>query len=518
MTPKSADHHCPPDRRKYVLFVSILASALGFIDGSVVSIAIPKIRASLDASFAEAQWISNSYILLLSAFILVGGAAGDRFGIRRTFAFGIACFIAASVLCAFAWSANTLIVFRALQGMGAAIMVPGSMSLIARNFPRDQRGKALGVWVAASSITTAMGPVLGGFILSQFSGEIWRAIFAINLPLGALALLLLWWKVPDDAPRERKRLDVAGAVFITLSLGAIAGGLTFFGEARAALGESQTASLLALGLLGAGLVLLVVALWWEYRTPHAIVDLQLFRDSNFWGGNLYTFMVWMGLGTLFFFLPMTLVVGWQLNELYAGAMFLPFSLLIAILSPIVGRYVDRLGPRPFLLAGGFLSTLGYFGMGLSVMAQNYWTGVLPSLLLIGMSLGLAGSTVAVAVLASVPDDKSGSASGMNNMVARMSGMLGIAGFGILISVIYTASVASSALPADIAALVAQAGFGERLTGGLYQISTQQVQSDAMNSALAAVCFGLSLACLLATVIAWWTISAQMGDEAESSEA
>ncbi|MFD0915087.1 MFS transporter [Pseudahrensia aquimaris] len=496
--PQTSAHHCAPDKRKYVLITAILASALGFIDGSIVSIAIPQIRQSLDASFAQAQWVHNAYILFLAAFILVGGAAGDRFGIRRTFGFGIGLFIAASQLCAVAWSPESLIVFRMLQGMGAAIMVPGSMSIIARNFPREERGKALGIWVAASSITTSMGPLLGGLLLSQADGEIWRFIFAINLPLGGLALALLWWQVPNDAPRERKRLDLMGAVLVTLSLGAIAGGLTLYGEAGGGLGS--------LVIFGTGLVLLVFALLWEWRTPHAMIDLALFTERTFWGGNVFTFLVWMGLGTLFFYLPMTVVVGWQMSEFYAGLMFLPFSAVIATLSPIVGRYVDKLGPRPFLIAGGIFSVIGYASMSRAVWVQDYWYGVLPSQFLIGISLGLAGSTVAVAVLSAVPDDKSGVASGINNMVARMSGLIGVAALGILVAAVYVASVMESGLPADIAAMVAQAGFGERLTGGLYQISTQTAQTLGMNAAVATLCATLSVLSFVGVVVAWFTIA------------
>lgn len=495
---KSAPHHCPPPARKYVLAAAVLASALGFIDGSVVSIAIPKIRMSLEASFAQSQWVHNAYILFLSAFILIGGAAGDRFGIRRTFAFGIILFVAASQLCALAWSPVSLIAFRVLQGLGAAIMVPGSMSIIARNFPRGERGKALGIWVAASSITTAMGPLFGGALLSQASGEVWRFIFAVNLPLGGLALFLLWAKVPDDAPRKNQSLDLMGAVLVTLALGAIAVGLTLYGEGHG-FGVS-------LGIFCLGFVLLALAWWWEKRTPHAMIDLELFRSATFTGGNVFTFVVWMGLGTIFFFLPMVLVVGWHLNELYAGAVFMPFAMIIAVFSPFVGRYVDQIGPRPFLTIGALFSAGSYALMGWAMFTQSYWMGVFPSMILLGVSMALCASPISVAVLGAVKDEKSGSASGINNMVARLSGMIGVAALGILISYVYTTVIEGSTLPPEIQALMLNAGYGERLSGGLYQVTTQAVHSDAMNMALASVAAALCGLSLLGSMIAWLTIA------------
>src|SRR5688500_9564096 len=227
----SGSTFCPHSRRRFVLIAAILASALGFIDGSVVSIAIPAIRADLGATLADAQWISNAYALTLSALILAGGAAGDNFGLRRTFVAGIVLFVVASLACAAAPGAASLIVARAVQGIGAAIMVPGSLAIIAKAYPKKERGRAIGIWAASSALTTALGPVIGGVLLSSFDDSVWRWIFAVNLPLGGLAIYFLAAKVPADAPGATRALDLGGAALATASLGALAYGFTVFGTA-----------------------------------------------------------------------------------------------------------------------------------------------------------------------------------------------------------------------------------------------------------------------------------------------
>src|SRR5688572_10950216 len=200
--PAKSATFCPAERRRYVLVAAILASSMGFIDGSVISIATPAIRADLGASLADAQWISNAYLLLLSSLLLIGGAAGDRFGVRNVFMIGIAAFVAASMVCAIAPDPAFLIYARAVQGFGAAMMVPASLAIIAKAYPREERGKAIGIWAAASSLTTILGPVLGGLVLTWLGDWSWRLVFGINLPLGGIALALLFFFIPSDKPEE----------------------------------------------------------------------------------------------------------------------------------------------------------------------------------------------------------------------------------------------------------------------------------------------------------------------------
>lgn len=494
-----ARHFCPPERRKFVLIVAIMASAMGFLDSSVVAIAIPQIRVSLDASFSQAQWLTNAYILFLSALMLLGGAAGDRYGLRRTFAVGIVVFVAASLLCALAWSAESLIFFRALQGFGAAIMIPGSMAIISRNYPRAERGRALGLWVSASAMTTGIGPMIGGVVLSAGGTEIWRWIFAINLPLGLIALAMLYLRVPDDAPKARVPLDIVGAVLVTVSLAAIAFGLTLLGESR----DSGLAGF-ALPLIVGGLALGVVAVWYELRLRHPMIDLTLFSSRVFAGANILTFLVWAGLGAQLFFLPMVLVTGWKLPEYYAGAIFLPFSLIIAATSPYAGRLVDRHGPRLPLTLGPALASLGYLAMAAGLYAQSYWFGVLPAIMLQAVATGLSASPVSSAVMLAVEDDQSGAASGINNMVARMSNLIAIAGLGAVVAFVYAMVVRAHGLNEVLTEAMITAGFGERLTGALYQVGAEEAQRAGMTIGLAVMCCIIAAFCLIGAVVGWRT--------------
>ncbi|MCY4179410.1 MAG: MFS transporter, partial [Litoreibacter sp.] len=252
---------CAPEARKYILFAAILASGLGFIDGSMVAIALPGMRDSLVATLVQAQWISNAYMLALSALILVGGAIGDRFGLARVFAGGIMLFVVASMACALAPTPQFLIAARGLQGIGAAFMVPGSLALISRAYPAAERGRAIGIWAASSAITAALGPIIGGLALTYGDIHTWRWIFAINLPLGALALFVLWTKVERDPPQPERGVDFPGGILATLGLGLIAWGLT--GAEHGNLIDAR-----GIAFLGAGALAMGAFLWVEARSPH----------------------------------------------------------------------------------------------------------------------------------------------------------------------------------------------------------------------------------------------------------
>ncbi|MGI9357341.1 MAG: DHA2 family efflux MFS transporter permease subunit [Rhizobiaceae bacterium] len=477
--------------------MAILASAMGFIDGSVVAVAIPQMRSALAATFSQAQWIANSYVLLLAALIMIGGAAGDRFGMRRTFGVGVAGFTFFSLLCALAWSANSLIGFRALQGAGAAIMIPGSMALIALNFPQEERGRALGIWIAASSIATSVGPLLGGVLLTYGGEQAWRWIFAINLPIGVIVLVILFRQVPASRKRDKgQHLDLAGAMLIAVTLGSLAAGLTYIGEA----GDTAT----GLWLCAAGLFLLFVSIWWENRIDDPMVDPALFRSPTFTGVNILTFVVWGAFGGIVFFLPMLLIVAWELPPTYAGSIFIPFSILIATLSPISGRLTDRYGSRLLLTVGPLVAMLGHLMMAFAVAKQDFWFGVLPSIMLIGIGFGLCASPVSVAAVSAVDDDDAGAASGINNMFARMSNLFAIAGLGAGVSLAYNLIVRGSSLPVDVQERMIEAGFGERLTGALYQVSTAELHATAMNHAMIALCLVTAVMSLLGALLGWFT--------------
>ncbi|MEM9732170.1 MAG: MFS transporter [Pseudomonadota bacterium] len=495
---------CAPQQRKFVLLAAILASALGFIDGTIVGIAMPQIRASLGADFADAQWISNSYMLMLSALVLMGGAMGDKLGLRRTFSFGIGLFTLASIACVVATTTPLMIFFRAIQGIGAAIMVPGSMAIIAKHFPREERGRALGIWVAASSVTTAIGPLLGGLVLTYGGPETWRFLFGINLPVGLFIIVLLRARVPDDRPASGgglSTLDWTGAALATLALGALATGLTWLGEGGGSASLATMALLFGVALLGA-------ALWWEWRIKQGggnpMVDLGLFRLRPFWGANLYTLFLWSSIGAATFFLPMLVIVAWQLPESYAGTMFLAFSVSVTPTSIVVGRLVNRMGSRFFMALGALVVAAAHLTIAWGVVVQSYFGFLVPGLALLGLGIGFAASPLSTAIVNAVDEDHQGEASGINNTVARMGQLYAVAGLGALVAYIYQVMIRGSSLPNELQTAMIDQGYGERLTGGLYQIATVELQAIAMTHATVVLFMALALLALLSLATAVFT--------------
>lgn len=482
-----ADSFCPQRSRRYVLFAAILASALGFIDGSVLAIAMPVLRANLGASLVEAQWISNAYALTLSALILAGGAAGDRFGLRRAFVAGIAMFVIASLACALAPDAPMLILFRAIQGIGAAVMVPGSLAIIAKAYPKSERGRAIGIWAAASALTTALGPVIGGLVLSSFGPGIWRAIFAINLPLGALAIWLLLAKVPADSPAQHRGLDLGGAALATLAFGAMAYGLTAMSAGG---GEAGMMNLAAFAL---GLVALAGFLVWERSQKQPMVDLGLFRIAAFTGANVATFFLYFALSAVLFYLPMLLIAGWGLSTAQVGFIFLPLSAAIALLSGPVGKWSDSTGPRLPIACGSFVVGIAFSG--LAVLAgtgfRGFWTGVFPLMVVMGLGMALVVSPLSTAIMTAVEDKDTGAASGINNAIARIAGLMAVAALGAVASLVYAAAgggavgVEFGALPETSLAMATEA--------------TRLVATDRAFQAVAVIS---ACMCFVAALAAW----------------
>ncbi|TDH37983.1 MFS transporter [Pseudohoeflea suaedae] len=484
---------CPQNRRRHVLFAAILASALGFIDGSVVSVAMPAIRADLGASLADAQWISNAYALTLSALILVGGGAGDRFGLRRTFIAGIVLFVLASMICAAVPTAGTLILARGVQGVGAALMIPGSLAIIAKAYPKGERGRAIGIWAAASALTTAIGPVIGGGMLSVLGDGAWRLIFAINLPLGAIAVALLL-RVPDDPPGERRRLDFGGAALAILAFGALAWGLTdMVAESGSpAPYRSITASLIGLGAL-------TIFVVYELRVKAPMVNLSLFSILPFAGANAATFVLYFALSANLFYLPMLLIAGWGIEPATAGFVFLPLSASIALLSGPVGRLSDRYGPRLPITAGSAMVGCAFAGLAVAVgMGLHlFWEAVFPLMIVMGLGMSLVVSPLSTAVMTSVEDDDTGAASGINNAIARIAGLVAVAAMGSLAALVYASHLGEA--PDHIP------GFGEPASG--LPAASEAMRLAAGDAAFAAIAWTIAACCLLAALLAWTTQTA-----------
>jgi len=485
---------CPPDSRRFVLFSAILGSSMGFIDGSVVSLAMPAIRADLGASLVDAQWISNGYMLFLSALVLLGGAAGDVFGVRNIFTAGMAVFMAMSLACALSTDAQMLIVMRAAQGVGAAFMVPGSLAIIAKAYPPETRGRAIGQWAAFSSLTTAMGPFIGGMVLSFGADWMWRLIFAINVPIGLLALGLLCWRVPRDRPTEGRTLDIPGALLATAGLGLMAWGLTSFGLPENARGVSPFVWLAAGAAVFAGFIA------WEWRARAPMVKLELFRSRAFSGANVFTLVLFFAFNAVLFFLPMTLVSAWGRPEWEASLAMLPLSLAIAIFSRRAGRLADRIGPRLPLTAGAVLMGLSYAGLALTMPLMLLWQVTLPVMLLNAAGMALLVSPLSAAVMLATPDHHTGLASGVNNAVARAAGLMAVAALGAVASLVFAAAAGAN---------ISGAEFGEMVAAPL-DAAAESLRVAASNRAFQAIAAISSAMCFLAAAIAWFTQPAWQG--------
>ncbi|WP_299657507.1 MFS transporter [uncultured Tateyamaria sp.] len=423
---------CAEHSRPYLLVAAVLASALGIIDSTVVAIALPAMRDSLGAGLVQAQWIHNAYMLTLSALILLGGAMGDRFGLGRIFGAGIALFVTASMFCALAPTPLFMITARAVQGVGAAIMVPGSLALIARAYPRESRGRAIGIWASATAVTTAAGPIIGGLTLTIGGPEMWRWIFAINLPLGCVALYLLVRHLGDDPVKKDARVDVPGAVTATLALLAIAWGLTSLDH------DGQA----TLWLVGGG-ALLLVFFWTQTRSDHPMMPLSLFSSRPFSAANALTFTLYSGLSMMFFFMPMTFIAGWGLSEIAASAAFAPMSVFISLLSGRAGALADRIGPAPLLTVGSLIVASGYAAMALLAPYQDFWRHILPAMCLVGLGMSAVVAPLSTAVMGAVDEAQSGIASGINNAVTRMASLISVAAVGGVVGALYVGAGGSA---------------------------------------------------------------------------
>ena len=420
------ENPCVESARPFVLAATILASAMAFIDSSVVTIALPAIQSDLSASFGQLQWVVNGYTLMLGALILVGGGLGDRIGRRRVFVIGLVVFALGSLGCAIAPTAETLIAARVLKGVGAALLVPQSLAIISASFPKSVRGQAIGTWAAASAITTALGPPLGGFLIDLLD---WRAAFWLNLPLCAIAIWLALRYVPESAdPDATGSLDWTGGILAILSFGLLTVGLTGLGNAASGVPVSVWLALLA-GVVGLALFVMT-----ERRAENPIMPPGLFRSRTFSGLNLMTLLLYGALGGILFLLPFDLIVRRGLSATAVGLTLLPLGLIIGLMSRRIGALADRIGPRPFLIGGALLvaSATGK----LALTFDNYWVGVVLPLMLLAVGMGAVVSPLTTAVMNSVPDSKSGAASGVNNAASRLAGLLSIAGLGAIAGLVF----------------------------------------------------------------------------------
>ena len=428
-----------------MLAVTILASSMAFIDGTVVNVALPALQSSLNATAVDLQWVIEAYSLLLSALLLVGGSLGDHYGRRRIFLIGVALFASASAACGFAADIRQLIAARAIQGLGAALLVPGSLAIISSSFPENERGRAIGTWSGLSAITTALGPVIGGWLIEHVS---WRAVFFINVPLAFLVILISFRYVAENSDRDKAPIDWLGASLAAVSLGALVYGLiesSRFGFAD----KSVIVVLIAAG------VLLVIFLFFEARFSQPMLPLALFRSRTFTGANLLTFLLYAALGGTLFFLPLNLIQVQHYSATAAGAALLPFILTISFLSRWSGGLIASYGPKLPLIFGPLIAAFGYALFLLPSVGGSYWTNFFPPVLIVGLGMAVSVAPLTTTVMSSLAQNRAGIASGINNAIARTAGLLAIAVLGIVMLYIFNERLDQRLAKANMSASASQ---------------------------------------------------------------
>ncbi len=415
---RAADCTRESSHPRLIIASTILASTLAFIDGSVVNVGLPAIGASFQADVSDLQWIVNAYLLPLSALLLLGGAAGDRYGRKRLLIAGVALFALASLACALASDLSSLFVARFLQGVSAAMLMPNSLAILGQSFSGEAKGRAIGIWAAVGAAAGAVGPVLGGWLIDVGS---WRLIFLINLPLAAAAIALTYF-VDADQDSDSDPLDWIGGLIATAGLGVTTWALTH--------GSTYGWSLIASAMLFAGILLLAGFVLFEHHCGEkAMVPLALFGSPSFVGLTLLTFLLYGALGGLFVVVPYVLITVGGYSATAAGAALLPLPLLIALASPIAGAFSAKIGPRMPLSIGPVIVALGFLLLLWMGRGENYWRDVFPAMVVIAVGMAIAVAPLTTAVLMSVDSSHVGAASGLNSAVARNGGLVATALIG-----------------------------------------------------------------------------------------
>jgi EmrB/QacA subfamily drug resistance transporter len=468
---------------------------MAFIEGSAVNVALPAFQLALGASVVGIQWIVNSYTLFLAALILLGGSLGDRFGRRRVFMIGIALFAVSSIACGLSADTRQLIIARAFQGIGGALLTPGSLAIITAAFPQGERGRAIGLWSGFSAITAAIGPVLGGWFVDNLS---WRWIFFINVPIAIAVLVLSFRFVPESRDESaRGRLDVRGALtgtaaLATLTWGALESSNRGFGDP------------LILASLASGIALAFAFIQTERTSDSPMMPLRLFRSRAFAGANLLTLLLYAALGGALFFFPMNLVQVHGYSATAAGAALLPFILLLSVLSRWSGGLVGRYGARLPLTFGPIVAAAGFALFAVPGTGGSYATTFLPAVAVLGLGMALSVAPLTTTVMNSVPVETAGTASGINNAVSRTAGLFAVAAFGIVMILVFSAR-----LEAELSAVEIPQALRDTILAGKQDLAAIALPADLADGVRAGIrdavarafVAGFRIVMLLAAVLA-----------------
>ena len=509
---------CATSSRPWVLAATILGSSMAFIDSTIVNVALPALQSTLHATVVDVQWVIESYGLFLSALILVGGALGDSVGRRAMFLLGVVGFALASVGCGFSSTIRALLIWRAVQGIAAAALVPGSLAIISSSFDEQSLGKAIGTWAGFTTITTALGPVLGGWLIEHVS---WHWIFFINVPLAALALVISFWHVPESRNPDSGSIDWLGASIATFGLAALIYGFL----SSSTLGWSHFRVIASL-IFGVGSLVLFIFVEKNINAP--MVPLQLFRIATFSGANLLTLFLYAALGIFFFMFPLNLIQIQKYSATATGAAALPMILLMFLLSRWSGGLVSRYGSKVPLIAGPLIAAVGFLLFVVPGVRAQYWSAFFPAFVVLGLGMAITVAPLTTVVMNSVGQERAGAASGINNAVARVAGVLAVAILGALMTAVFAHSLRQS-----LAALKLNADTIHHLESHLAMLGNLdappgtdlQTALQIRSTIAKAFVFGFRLIAvlcavlaILSAVVAWWKMPSGTSSQAQDFSA